>query len=178
MVCFCFERQLREKAEINHGNWSVYNIYAILRFLEFVAGLVVIGIYGQDIHMGGNNGMPEGELYAVIVGVLSSITALVLLFPHIRPSLAFWWDCIVFLLYVVLFGIFGKTYLGRTDPGLGNTMAKDTRLHHAVYLDAAAMILWFCNACYSTIKFWRGYKARKGMPGPSEMGGMGEMGQI
>jgi hypothetical protein len=53
------------------------------------------------------------QVFAEVVGGLSAITAIVYMIPVVvrrAPPLLFAWDVIVFLLWVVLFGIFGKVW--------------------------------------------------------------------
>jgi len=53
------------------------------------------------------------QIFAEVVGGLSALTAILYMIPVVMrraPPLLFAWDVIVFLLWVVLFGIFGKVW--------------------------------------------------------------------
>lgn len=99
-----------------------------LRFLQFVLGLAVIGLYGRDInyqyHSPSGHVRPEW-VYAVVTAFLATSTAfLYLLLPsvlkkrrplpvpagaHLPLSV---WEASLCVLWLTAFGIFGKMYLG------------------------------------------------------------------
>ena len=107
---------------------------ASLRLLQFVLGLVVIGLYGQHLTVTSDKTAAEHGykpldarwLYAVITGALASLTALVymvLMFalrkrtPVVRRTglllPVFVWEGVVWVLWLVCFGIFGRLFLAK-----------------------------------------------------------------
>lgn len=66
----------------------------VLRFLQFVFALTVIGLYGTDLNHARKNGLKSDSrwVYAEVVAVLSALTALVFAVPGLRSYWAFGWD--------------------------------------------------------------------------------------
>lgn len=117
--------------------------FAVAHFLQFVLALTVIGLYGQDLQsankahvyadgkwvgLGHPSLSPKnskltyvvrGQVYAVVVGALSALTALLFLVPFILRLAHVWvWGYILFILWIALFGLFGSV---RVLPGPRNT---------------------------------------------------------
>jgi len=69
----------------------------VLRFLQFVFAITVCGLYGTDL----NNAHKEHRYtdskwaYAVVVGALSAVTAVVYVVPKIKSYWAFGWDVVL-----------------------------------------------------------------------------------
>lgn len=69
----------------------------ILRFLQFVFAIAVIGLYAQDL----KNAHHEHKYtdskwaYAVAVGTLSAFTCLVYVIPKVPSYWAFGWDLVL-----------------------------------------------------------------------------------
>ncbi|KAF4162445.1 hypothetical protein CNMCM6936_002097 [Aspergillus lentulus] len=100
----------------------------ILRFIQFVFGLTVIGLYGRDLH--GEDKAPAKWVYAVVTAFLAAMTAAVyLVLPFVmkgrtpvarRPRVQlplFVWESVLCVLWLTLFGIFGKMYIGDYSGG-------------------------------------------------------------
>ena len=140
----------------------IYNCFAAVRFLQFVTGIVVLALYVQDIE--GKTDVATtlvSQLYSVIVGGVSALSALVFMFPFIaKPGTIWWMDMAILVNYGIVLAIWGGKYLGQPEPGLGNTLDKDVRLHHACYVDAAGLMLWAATGIYAAVKF---YRERKGL---------------
>jgi hypothetical protein len=65
------------------------------------------------------------------------------------------------ILWITVFGIFGKMYVKYTP---GPDEQGQTRMKHAVWVDVANVGLWFVSAAYSTLFFFKGRgNANKGM---------------
>lgn len=138
-----------KKSSSSNGTASVV-LRILLRLFQFVMAVTVAGLYGVDIHHWHQDGEHADArwVYAEAVAGIAAITVLVYAVPFIKSYKIWAWDVIVFLLYVVLFGIFGKMYIG-TDHH------DNTRMKHAVYVDAVNMILWCVTAGYSALLFFR-----------------------
>jgi hypothetical protein len=135
----------------------------ILRFIQFVFGLTVIGLYGQDLH---GAGKAAKWVYAVVTALLATVTAAVyLVLPflmkgqtpvarRVRLQLPlFIWESVLCVLWLTLFGIFGKMYIGDYSEG-----DKVTRMRHAVWVDLVNLGLWVGTMGWVGLRWWRGVK--------------------
>ncbi|RPA81970.1 hypothetical protein BJ508DRAFT_325990 [Ascobolus immersus RN42] len=125
---------------------------AVTRALISIVSLVVIGLYARDVDFARKNGQSvDGRWgFAVAVAVLSVIACLVHLVPAIRSRMLFPLDLVLFFLWVVLFGIFGKLFIGRNCHGNGSC----NRMKIAVWFDLAGMLLWLLSGVMGAIN-WR-----------------------
>lgn len=66
----------------------------IIRFLQFVFAVTVLGLYGRDIHSmrNANDGVDSRWAYAEVVGAFAALTSLVFMIPQLKSYLAFAWD--------------------------------------------------------------------------------------
>jgi len=138
------------------GAW----IRIVLRFLQFVLAITVAGIYGADLHAAAQHGASANAswVYAVVVAGMSAITVMVFVAPVVK-SLVFWfWDLILFVLWVAVFGRFASIYLhyrpavvnGKVSTGPG---PNPTIMHHAVWVDLVNMLLWFITGTWGAVVF-------------------------
>lgn len=127
----------------------------VLRLLQFVLALTVAGLYGIDLHHAheAHVGANSKWVYAEVVAGLSAFTCLVYGIPFFKSYWAFGWDWVLFILWVALFGIFGKIYIpAHPTP----KQAGIIRMKHAVWVDLTSMLLWFITAIFSTVIWLRG----------------------
>ena len=68
-----------------------------LRLLQLVFGVTVIGLYGQDLHKAHReHKYSDGKWgYAVAVGSLSAVTAVVYVMPKLKSHWGFGWDTVL-----------------------------------------------------------------------------------
>ncbi|KAJ5146118.1 uncharacterized protein N7515_000682 [Penicillium bovifimosum] len=143
-----------------------------LRFLQFVFGLTVIGLYGRDVHHDHAHAdtWHAKWVYALIVAFLATVTAAVhLIVPFVMrkakanaatgPGLLlpqFVWETVVTVLWLVLFGIFGKMYIGvhggKGSEGLGDG-EKITRMRHAVWVDVINLAFWVVSGAWVLVRW-------------------------
>ncbi|WEW55972.1 hypothetical protein PRK78_001407 [Emydomyces testavorans] len=149
------------------GNVITTLLESCIRFLQFVFGIAVIGLYAQDVDRARKAGLPMSPvskwIYATVIGSLSSIAAIIyILLPCAAhrplssfrilqlPCLAF--DSLMFVLWLVLFGMFAKMYIAvdyKRDAGL-------KRMHHAVWVDLVNLSFWAITAVWCGLRWWRG----------------------
>ncbi|OCK85625.1 hypothetical protein K432DRAFT_388499 [Lepidopterella palustris CBS 459.81] len=124
----------------------------IVRFLQFVLALTVAGLYGTDLHHAAqaHKYADSKWVYAVVVAGLSAISAVVFMLPLIKSWAFFAWDALMFILYMALFGTFGKLYINENPEGDAGII----RMKHAVWVDLVNMLLWFGTAVYGTVVFF------------------------
>lgn len=94
---------------------------------------------------------PHHQVYAVVVGALSAVTSLLYLLPFIlRFAAVTAWSLVLFVLWIALFGVFGRLYI-REDPE-GN--ADIRRMKSAVWVDLASALLWLFGTLASAAYWW------------------------
>ncbi|KAJ5100462.1 hypothetical protein N7456_006514 [Penicillium angulare] len=158
-------------------------ITSAVRFLQFVFGLAVIGLYGQDVHHDHEDGISANAkwIYAVIVGILATSTSGIhMVLPFIikgvnnstNPKLQlpqFVWEFILCILWLTLFGIFGKMYIGvhadDSNKSLGDA-AKINRMRHAAWVDLVNLLMWVFTASWALMRWLKNKRAAT----ESEMG--------
>jgi len=124
---------------------------AILRLLQFAFALAVCGLYGTDIQNANKHdqGADSKWLYAVVIGGLSVVTSLIYGVPLIKSYIFFAWDTILFILWIAVFGIFGKMYIHEDAEGNGGVQ----RMKNAVWVDLVNVFLWLISAVYGAVLF-------------------------
>ncbi|KAF3006938.1 hypothetical protein E8E14_000095 [Neopestalotiopsis sp. 37M] len=135
-----------------------YLLFSVLHFFQFVMGLVVIGLYGKYLDRARKAHVyADGKwVYAVVVGALSSLTALLYLVPFIlRFAVVPAWSLVIFILWCAVFGIFGKMYI-HEDPE-GNSDVE--LMKNAVWVDLANLILWLLGTI-GMAAYWWAHKER------------------
>ena len=87
----------KERAQNSTGGFVPFIIHTIIRFLQFVLALTVLGLYGTDL-----NNARKAHVYAdskwvfaEVVGALAALTALIYMIPLIKSYIAFAWDFIL-----------------------------------------------------------------------------------
>lgn len=148
---------------------------SLLRFFQFVMGLTVVGLYGVDIHHAHKKGVSADAkwVYAEVTAGMAVVTATVVLAApffmkkrsltsvHALHLPAFVWESVVVLLWLTLFGIFGKMYIGEDPEGDDGI----TRMKHAVWVDLTNLLLWVATATWCGLRWWKG---RAAAPEPFE----------
>ncbi|KAJ5182768.1 hypothetical protein N7492_000384 [Penicillium capsulatum] len=149
-----------------------------LRFLQFVFGLTVIGLYGRDVHHdhSHNDTWHAKWVFALIAAFLASVTAAIhMALPFCmrrvsyRPSPAlklpqFLWEFVLCVLWLTLFGIFGKMYIGvhpsgdKGVAGLGDA-SKIDRMRHAVWIDLINLAMWVATASWVLLRWLKSRRA-------------------
>lgn len=83
-----------------------YVLFSVLHLLLLVLAAVTAGLYGADLDGGAGDGR---WVYAVVVAVLSAVTALLYLLPFVLRFMAVWiWDLVLFVLWIAVFGVFAR----------------------------------------------------------------------
>ena len=87
----------RDRASDTHGGFVWYLIQLCLRFCQFIMGITVIGLYGQELNAARiAHVYADGRwVYAVVVGTLAALTALIFMIPFLPSYRIFPWDIIL-----------------------------------------------------------------------------------
>lgn len=121
-----------------------YLAFSVLHFGQFVLGITVCGLYGVYLDRAHRAGAyADGKwIFAVVVGALGAVTALLYSIPYIlRFAAVSVWSLILFILWAAVFGIFGNMYIKEDPEGNGDII----RMKNAVWVDLANMLLWFIH---------------------------------
>ncbi|KEF60654.1 uncharacterized protein A1O9_02215 [Exophiala aquamarina CBS 119918] len=133
----------------------------ILRLLQLVAGLVVVGMYGKYLNRAVKVDVyADGKwVYAVVVGSVAAASAITFMcaagFLHFGTvAVCFAWDWVLVILFAALTGIFGSMYMPERVE-----MDEDIQyMKIAVIFDLINLGLWFASAVWSTFAFCRARK--------------------
>jgi len=141
----------------NKINISLPQILLIcLRFVQFALALTVCGLYGVDL----NNARKQKKyvdskwLYAEIVGAIAAFISLIYMIPFksiLDIPFAFVIDVVLFVLWIAVFGVFGKLYIGTNPQG----DAGQIRMHHAIWVDLTNALLWLVTAALMAVYLMR-----------------------
>ncbi|KAF2673084.1 hypothetical protein BT63DRAFT_421274 [Microthyrium microscopicum] len=151
----------------------------LLRLFQFILGLTVCGLYGTDLDVARQAHFPVDShwAYAVTIGGLSAFVALLFLIPQIpwgaeggAGKVLFAIDGVLALLWVVVFGMFGKMYIGEDPEDTGHGDGPGiVRMKNAVWVDLTCVVLWIATAGWGLFLFLRGRKGRTLHTGRAEV---------
>lgn len=150
-----------EKATAGTTFWANFTITAalriFLRFFQFVLGITVIALYAMDLDKArrSHSYVDSKWVWSVVCGTLGALTALLFMLPLVKAWFFFYVDALVWLCYLVAFGIFGRMYIPEKAEGNKGI----TRMKNAVWVLCANMLLWFITAAYGGVVFWKHRKA-------------------
>ncbi|KAK1830229.1 hypothetical protein QBC39DRAFT_115610 [Podospora conica] len=141
------------------GKFSLgYLLFCALHFAQFVMAVTVCGLYGYELNRAAKAGKhADGKwVYAEVIGGLSALTSLLYFLPFIlRFALVWVWNLILFILWIALFGIFGKMYINENPEGNGDIQ----RMKNAVWVVLVNAILWLI-ATIGYFIYWWGHRER------------------
>ncbi|KAK1641256.1 hypothetical protein BDP81DRAFT_446190 [Colletotrichum phormii] len=136
------------------GMAASYLAFSVLHFFQFVLAVTVCGLYAVDLNRARSEGSyTDGKwVFAVVVGALSAVTALLYFIPFILRFAIVWiWDAILFILWIALFGLFGNMYIKENVEGDSGIQ----RMKNAVWVDLANALLWLISALATAAYWWR-----------------------
>lgn len=145
----------------------------VCRGLQFLFAIIACGFYGNrvDSDRKDDDGFSPEWIFAILVAGLSAVTAVLFIIaspmsaiPFIGSKLklfktyrAFAWDLILFVSWLVVFGIFAGIFLGREsdEPYKGSSTGA---MKTAVWVDFVSVLLWLTSGVYGAIKTFLGDK--------------------
>ena len=130
----------------------------VLRLFQFVMGLTVIGMYAVDLDHARKQGkyVDSKWVWAVVCGSLGAVSSLVFMLPFFKAWFFFIVDAVLFLCYLVAFGIFGNMFIGENAEGNKGIR----RMKNGVWVLLTNVILWFITTVVGAVLFWKARKAR------------------
>ena len=146
----------------------------VCRGLQFILALVACGFYGNrvDADRKADDGFSPEWIFAIFVAGISAVSAFLLVvvvplgalpfigsrFKIARTHRAFAWDLTMFVMWLVVFGIFAGIFLKRDsdEPYKGSSTGA---MKTAVWVDLVNAILWLISGTYGAIKTFVGEKA-------------------
>jgi hypothetical protein len=100
------------------------------------------------------------------VASLSAVTALFYIIPFAsRIPFAFVWDTILFVLWIALFGIFGKLFIHEKPEGDSGIQ----RMKNAVWVDLVNAIMWLVSAVAMGVYFVSSKRGRSTWTGRAKV---------
>ncbi|KKY35717.1 putative uracil phosphoribosyltransferase [Diaporthe ampelina] len=134
----------------------------VVRGLQFVLGLVIVGLYGHRVdeqRRAEDASLSPEWVFGLVVAGLSCVTAVAFaaaapfgaVSNRFKTARLFSWDLTLFLLWIVVFGIFGGIFLHRDgdDSYKGSSTAVEKG---AVWVDLVNAILWLVSGTYGFVK--------------------------
>ncbi|KAI0549871.1 hypothetical protein F4679DRAFT_544955 [Xylaria curta] len=128
------------------------------RGIQLIFALVVVGLYGSRVSSDHSNGRSQAVqwVYALIVAVLSAITAVVFAIPQpfVKTARLFAWDFVLFVLWIAAFGTFAIIFLRMPDDD-AHKWYENTRvsvMRHAVWIDLVNAIFWLATGGYGCFR--------------------------
>lgn len=140
------------------GQSISYLAFSAIHIVQFALALTVCGLYGVDLSRANKEGVYTDSkwVYAEVVGALSAVTAILYLIPFIVRFWLIWaWNLVLFILWIALFGVFGKMYINENAEGDSGVQ----RMKNAVWVDLVNALLWLLTAVGS-FGYWWGHKER------------------
>ncbi|KAJ4424446.1 hypothetical protein N0V82_000968 [Gnomoniopsis sp. IMI 355080] len=135
----------------------------VVRGLQFLFGIIIVGIYGVRVGDGQKNADDASPVwwFGMIVAVLACISALILAFTapfgavskKFKVHYLFGWDLGLCFLWIVVFGIFMQIFHNRSsdDSYQGSSTSVQKA---AAWLDLVNVLLWLISGVYGGIKTW------------------------
>lgn len=131
-----------------------YIAFSTIHIIQFALALTVCGLYGVDLHRANSDGkyIDSKWVYAEVVGGISAFTAILYLIPFILRFWVVWaWNLVLFILWIALFGVFGKMYIHENPEGDAGVQ----RMKNAVWVDLASALLWFLTFLGALGYWWQ-----------------------
>lgn len=130
--------------------------------MESVLSLAVIGLYAQDLSHArlANKYADSHWVYATLVSSLSAILSLLYFIPFMAKAFTrylFPADAVLALLWIALFGDFGRMYIGADPQNVGHGDGPGIqRMKNAVWVDLVCALLWVGTATWGVFGWWMG----------------------
>lgn len=133
----------------------------VVRGLQALLAVVIVGIYGHRVA----DALSPEWIYGLVVAGLSFVTAVAFAIAapfgavtnRCKTHRLFTWDLVIFLLWIVVFGIFADIFLHRHDdnPYKGSSTIVEKA---AMWIDLVNAILWLISGTYGFVKTFLGTK--------------------
>jgi len=130
----------------HEGGFTGIYLRAALRTLQFSSAIIIIGIYGSELHYRSrlSDTAITNEIYALVVGLLSVFTVGLHCFLTIKRVPYIVWDFVMCVLYAALAGTYGGTYLVSNSDSLAaeDRVRSLKGMKAAFAFDLLGLVLW------------------------------------
>jgi hypothetical protein len=126
------------------GFTGIY-LRATLRTMQFASAIIIIGIYGSELHYRSKTSDTPitNEIFALVVGLLSVFTVGLHCFLTVKRVPWALWDFVMCVLYAALAGTFGGTYLVSGDELLAEDRVRSLEGMKAAFaFGILGLVLW------------------------------------
>lgn len=99
---------------------------------------------------------------------MSAVTCVLYFIPfvlRVAGVVAAVWDFILFILWIALFGVFGKMYIGEDAEGVKGVQ----RMKNAVWVDLTSALLWLIATLAAFGYWWRHRETRTRFTGRAKV---------
>ncbi|POR33574.1 Uncharacterized protein TPAR_06269 [Tolypocladium paradoxum] len=147
-----------------------YFLFSGLHFVCFALALTVCGLYGTDLNTANHLDRHADSkwVYAVVVGALSAVTCVFYFLPFVLRHagiVAATWNFILFILWIVVFGIFGALFIKENPEGNSDIQ----RMKSAIWVDLVNALLWLISSLAVLGYWWRHRDTRSQFTGRANM---------
>ncbi|KYK56983.1 uncharacterized protein DCS_03990 [Drechmeria coniospora] len=107
-------------------------------------------------------------VYAVVVGVLSTVTCVVYFLPFVIRSFGFVaavWSGLLFILWIAVFGVFASLFIHADSDG----DSAIRRMRSAVWVDLVNALLWLISALSIFGYWWKHRESRSQFTGRAQV---------
>lgn len=136
------------------GFAASYIAFTAVHIVQLALALTTCGLYGVDLQRAHDARVPADPkwVYAQVVAGLSALTCIFYFVPFVVRFWLVWaWDFVLFILWIALFGVFGRMYIhedAEGDPAV-------QRMKNAVWVVLTSALLWLLLALASLGYWWR-----------------------
>lgn len=133
-----------------------YIFFTVIHVVLFALALAVCGLYGNDLQRAMDSDVDADSkwIFAVVVGAMSAVTCVIYFIPFILRVGGIFiagWNFILFILWIAVFGVFGRMYIGEDPEGDGAIR----RMKNAVWVVLANALLWFIMSLGMALYWWK-----------------------
>jgi hypothetical protein len=139
----------------HEGGFTGIYLRAALRTLQFSSAIIIIGIYGSELHYRSqfSDTAITNEIYALVVGLLSVLTVGLHCFLTIKRVPYIVWDFVMCVLYAALAGTYGGTYLvSKSDSLAAEDRVRSLEGMKAAFaFDLLGLVLWLLTVLQGSV---------------------------
>ena len=150
----------QEEAQTNNAadNKLISCMGGFLRFMQLCLAGTAVGLYGLDLRSSAHAKVEANPWWIYAIAVASTSVFTVLIYSTLVRTRTFWfWDWLLFMMWVVVFGRFATLSLRYWAPTVDKISSEipkwsdPLRMYIVVWLDLANMCLWLVTGSCETL---------------------------